>query len=378
MTTDVARQIVDRMEAEYGASVRVGLKRDEPHRPASHWPLRIVFFVGLVHRVAVDVSLRRQGSDLLVRMDCRARTWIAYLKRATAVLIAVCFGAVAVATYARLTDARESWVRGYASSHARAMYGEQSDDKVAFLARRMLEGWSAIDFTAMHHDLASTPAAAELLASFDATVEHARYQRTPGTGVEYALRLAALQGLRHQTRDYLPFALADTYYQRLSRADASVLRYDLRVPSDPNRYGESGRPLAACEVLATDGLRSYWRIHFAQDDAYRLLDDVLEKHTIRHEPVTMLGLLAGDPVLGATHFVAPLGAAFVVLGVLWAWLPAWVLRIPCRVLRWPWPEEFTTFAQGVCGNVEGLVGDTLMREFGIQEHHKIRLNEVPS
>ena len=61
------------------------------------------------------------------------------------------------------------------------------------------------------------------------------------------------------------------------------------------------------------------------------------------------------------------------VGAFLALAPKSVVTIPCRLLRWPTPEEFEALASGHVAWVEGTLSAVLLHYFGVHEGQRVSL-----
>jgi hypothetical protein len=65
------------------------------------------------------------------------------------------------------------------------------------------------------------------------------------------------------------------------------------------------------------------------------------------------------PPVAPEHFVGPAWEFY--------FLPLSFMRLPCRLLGWPTPDDFYSFVQSRNAWVERVLSDVLLHEFGVQE-----------
>jgi hypothetical protein len=150
---------------------------------------------------------------------------------------------------------------------------------------------------------------------------------------------------------------------------------DREVPLTDGLYGD--RPFADIQLLPArsrlfeEGARAV----AADLDAHlsRLVLSELEACKEYHPPANPSSLFLADPVVAVRSVGIPAGFIAFLVGAGIFFLPVSILRVPCRLLRWPTLDEFVGMVQARNAWVERVLSDTLLREFDVQEGDRFEI-----
>lgn len=136
MLDGVTARFVDHLTAQASTrQVRLGRPPETTDEPGLRRSVRVVRDYGRLHHAGVDVTLVAQGTDLYVRYEGVAQTWIAALRWALCTFILVTLFCGLLLLYASATNARAALAQDFA--------GKYYPQRVPEAAEAMLTGTRA-------------------------------------------------------------------------------------------------------------------------------------------------------------------------------------------------------------------------------------------
>ena len=390
----LAQNFVDVFSTKKGENQALTYAADMVNIPGESRPFRVLTQVKPGHVVATDVLLRREGPDLYVKLTLRARTVLAYLRIVWLGLLFLLALTLILATYLKVTGARETWAKDYADKHVTLVY-PNDPDAAAFLAQRILYGYYVTDWIGFRKDYAENeklvktagdyfneygypgPAGeikyfAHVTLSMDVTDHYRNLEVLDTWGEKDLVRAAILEEDEYYDRfpeyliDYFLASIpGDLFFQfYLNEKEEVEVRFSSGggyFGSRPMRYTEHVKQVHSTHWIREADVRrtlfAYYEVEGLPE--MREIKEIFDKNTKWYSPMSTLDLFRADPRGALLNFSYPVMIIMAVLGlVIWRSPLSW-LRFPCRFLGWILPDDFNNASIANIARVNQMLKEAL-------------------
>lgn len=170
----------------------IGSAPEHPDQPGTVRTLRVRREVAPGHTVHVDLTLRAEKTDLLLKTEARPRTRIARLRYALYLGVWSAVTLAAFLVYWWATGSRQAWAVDYAQKLSRLHHQDQ--EKSSFYTNRILRGCYVLDCARFREALETPEAGAEFEAFLDAAMD-VRFKRARAAAKARAARPRPFDGM---------------------------------------------------------------------------------------------------------------------------------------------------------------------------------------
>lgn len=357
---DIGEDLLGRLRAPEQPGTVFGRAAEMATEPGTHRTLRVLHRFRPGHSSTTDVVLRREGDDLFLSLSSRPRTLLTQLN------LGARFGTLALGVllllwvYLAVSGARGAWVKDYVDRHVTLAY---NDHMTSFMNDRLSNGGYTIDWAAFTSEVFSDQETIDLLWE--------DLQSAPGSGnpVEdgamFFVRDKALSWREHvlqwlASKAWLPDGYGDRYFAWFDSNRPIVRSFGFAGMVHEQPTGQHA--WTQLEIPSLEPLRSSIAGYDGELD--RRLGAAFDRATSYVAPWSISRLAREDPRTALFNLGMPVTILASLVGFLvWRAPRSW-LRFPCRLLRWPTPDDFDAKAVARNAWVERQVSKSLA-EFGV-------------
>jgi hypothetical protein len=364
---EVASLFISKIKADNMPDVAISVAGEVRNIPNENRPIRIIHKFQRGHKSTTDVVIKREGKNLFIKYSSKPRTMLAYLKflwRSGMFALLFC---ILFSVYLAFTGSKTSWVQDYAAKHAKTWY--PNEDKSVFMTRMISEGHYTTDWIGFRSKIKSDKVLSNQLYDYDGGLEY--------IGVKALFIRATFEiGLRNKFQGKPAIDYASDWGQYLP--DELVTQFYSQDVSWDNECPLDNKAVYA-EVKYTDNMdfanvRTYLGLIFEKDKqlSQKLLD-YYDQCTTYERPWSYSQLFFADPKIALANFGMPASIFATFIGFfVWRAPLSW-LRFPCKILRWPTPDDFNNSCQARNAWVERGFSETLF-EMGINKTDILELS----
>lgn len=403
---EIARHFVETFSSQKGNKQALTFAGEMKNVPNERRPFRVLTQVQFGSVAATDVILQREGSDLYVSFELRARTVLTYLRRLWFGALFLALLALFLVVYLRLTNARETWAKDYADKHVSLIYPGSDPDAASFLTLRILNGYYTTDWLALRKEYASDaelvktageyyneygyPGPADEVSLFarvtlsqEVSDHYRNLERMSEWEERDALRIAALTQSAYWDR--FPEYLIDYYLRKIpgnlffqfyltEQEEVKIQMSSFWRERDYSGYVLQVHSTHWVEDAAIrKTLLAYYDVRHLPEMKEKIAA-IFDRNTTWTPPMSTIELARADPRGTLLNFSYPI-LIFAALLSFFIWRsPLSWLRFPCRLFGLVLPDDFNNRASAGCARIRGMVSD-LLEEHGVGKESIIELND---
>jgi hypothetical protein len=425
---EVASLFISKIKADNMPDVAISVAGEVRNIPNENRPIRIIHKFQRGHKSTTDVVIKREGKNLFIKYSSKPRTMLAYLKflwrsGMFAVLFCIVFSA-----YLAFTGSKTSWVQDYAAKNVSTKNVStvyRDDKKAPFFTDTILKGVYKTEFNQLREDLLK-------IDSFEKRVDDYLYLKAEkevsdsnnaidklinNTKGDEAAKLKTRKDYLSENlfkidRALLPGKFTDSAcfmigvfynpFERLTNPPfgrknggsdyennqfvcdwliainccdyATTQSFYLTVNSDSGMEFNCIKSSLHTIWAIDDRYREILKTFFSLDkDLQLIILNTFDKATTYEKPWSYRKLFFADPKIAFSNFGMPASIFATFIGFfVWRAPLSW-LRFPCKILRWPTPDDFNNSCQARNAWVERVFSETLF-DMGINKTDILELS----
>lgn len=339
-----------------GGSIKAFWATETSNVPRSSRPLRLINEVRKGHQAVTDVTFTTQGNDLYLSFKARPKTRLTYLRAGLYSAIFFILFCNLLAAYLFGTGAYSGWAKDYADKHGSSYFGIAN--KQDFLYQTILVGNHIIDLETYRSQLARDGFKQSQLLPEIQKQHKERLDANP-KDMQLLMEGMSIVGIGFMSTaqdDLLQIVLAGEF-----------------IAEHEGRYAwfsEDGRRISEIEAFDDTDLREILTFpELAASDSFaseqKKMVRAYESSVKSVPPWSAVKLFWSDPKIFFWNYsvVGAILAGLIGFGLYM--IPPWVLRYPCAVLCWPTPEAFTNLVYSHAAQMELILNDVLLDDFGV-------------
>jgi hypothetical protein len=270
--------------------------------------------------------------------------------------------------YLAFTGSKTSWVQDYAAKNVSTVY--RNEKKATFFTNEILKGVYITKFNQIRDDLLKIESFEKKLDDY---LQRKAEKEVRGSNIEidsarFMISYEVLGDFNGHTRvcDYL-IGLNCCDYEESQKFIITVNR---------GKYMDIGciQDLLHTLLSVDDHFREILKSFFSLDkDLQQIILNTFDKATTFEKPWSYRKLFFADPKIALANLGMPASIFATFIGFfVWRAPLSW-LRFPCKILRWPTPDDFNNSCQARNAWVERVFSETLF-EMGINKTDILELS----
>jgi hypothetical protein len=371
---EISQTFVEKIQSENRSGVRVTQAGEMEIIPRVSRPIRIVHHFTSGHMSTTDVVFKHEGRDLYVKFNSQPRTMLTYLKFIWRSGMFAFLFVILFSIYLMFTGSKTSWIQDYVAKYSNNWY--PFDDKSAFMSLMIYKGHYTTDWIEFRNKIRSDKKTVKEMAKYsqdkylqarkkmESLAKSSSLAELMGMG-EFML----LQSIANTKGEYIPDWLINTINENTRKDEYAAWWCDETTPF----LGKTYHHIKYLEQVG-DSYKSYLEFYFENNkELQKKLIGYYNECTTYERPWSYSQLFFADPKIALANFGLPASIFATFIGFfVWRAPLSW-LRFPCKILRWPTPDDFNNSCQARNAWVERVFSETLF-DMGINKTDILELS----